>query len=656
MSADFFERQDKARRVTGSLVFYFLLGLLGVSAVVSVVITMLVYFTLMFIPGMWRMEELHDPRMIFFWCAGATMLLIVVSSYWKIKSLQKGGAPALAEELGGRRIPPDTTNPMERRLLNVVDEMAIASGAPSPLVYLLDEEQGVNAFAAGYESFYSVIGVTRGCMEMLNRDELQGVIGHEFSHILNKDIQLNTRLIGMIHGITFIGLIGGKLFYASVGGRTLTDPGLSDRRSQVFLPGLVGGLVLMGLGFVGTLCGNLMKAAVCRQREYLADAAAVQFTRNPMGLSGALQVIGGYKQGSGVTSPYAEVVSHMFFSQGVERWFESLLSTHPPLEERILRIDPTWRAGFPEVGEAARTRNFEQAKSEILGLAAGLDAGQGVVGAQAAPGHFESEYVKHARWLIQSLPQEVSNAARSPQDAVALLYALLLSKDEKKCRLQLDYLLERVDLRTHDLALELSPLVRGMKRAARLPLVDLAIPALREMPRESYSGFRSNIKALIKADGRMSLFEWTLSKVLLRHLDPGFVGASPGGGRRVALPAVRTECAALLSALAYEGARDERHARKDFAAGAALFKNVRLELPPKNESGLGAVDKALKTLRFLGEDDVSLVMKACAAVISADHEITPNEGELLRGISDVLGRPMPPLLPGQHIEEVFGVK
>ena len=272
------------------------------------------------------------------WRARRHWALITVGSLYKMAQLA-GGGTVVAERLGGRRVYPNTTDPVERRLLNVVEEMALASGVPVPPVFLLSEEQGINAFAAGYSPSDAVVGVTRGCAQQLTRDQLQGVVAHEFSHILNGDMRLNMRLIGVLHGILLMGLVGRELLRLvghSGGGRS--------RRNDGAAPLLLIGLAFMVIGFLGLFIGNLIKAAASRQREFLADASAVQFTRNPEGIAGALKRIGAAVFGSKLASPRAAEASHMYFAEGIS----TLFASHPPLHERISRIDPQWDGKFPQ--------------------------------------------------------------------------------------------------------------------------------------------------------------------------------------------------------------------------------------------------------------------------------------------------------------------
>jgi Zn-dependent protease with chaperone function len=209
--------------------------------------------------------------------------------------------------------------------------MALAAGVPMPQVYVLDQDAGINAFAAGHSPEDAAIGITRGGMTLLTRDELQGVIGHEFSHLLNGDMRLNIRIMGVLFGIVCLTVIGRVLLYARGGNRGRA-------------PMLLLGVALLVIGALGVLFGRLIQAALSRQREMLADASAVQFTRNPAGLAGALRKIG--RVGARIDSPHAGEVSHMFFENGLGKPVFGWLATHPPLAERIRALDPGWDGSF----------------------------------------------------------------------------------------------------------------------------------------------------------------------------------------------------------------------------------------------------------------------------------------------------------------------
>jgi len=337
---DFFEHQVKARKNTKVLVVYFVIAILCIIAAVYIA-SLLIFFGAndqRQQPGAPPAELLlWDPKLFLYSVLG-TLGVVIVGSLYKTVALAKSGGGAVAESLGGRLISPNTNQPDERKLRNVIEEMALAAGVPIPKIYVLDEEQGINAFAAGHTPGDSAIGVTRGCMTLLKRDELQGVIGHEFSHILNGDMRLNLRVMGVIFGLLCLAVIGRVLIYSRGGGRGKA-------------PLMMLGLALIVIGAIGVFFGRLIQAALSRQREFLADASAVQFTRNPAGLSGALQKIG--TAGSQVRSAHAAEASHMFFGNGMGKPFLGALATHPPLDARIRAIDPNWDGKFAIASDEA---------------------------------------------------------------------------------------------------------------------------------------------------------------------------------------------------------------------------------------------------------------------------------------------------------------
>jgi Zn-dependent protease with chaperone function len=347
MATDFFERQDAARRSTKWLVGMFLLGvvaIVGATMAVGVVAIEMAQDSSHYAAGDGGGLGVSEESLAGAGAAGLFALaLITCGSLFKVAQLS-GGGNVVAENLGGRRVFPDTTDTVERRLLNVVEEMALASGVPAPPVFLLNEEEGINAFAAGYSPSDAVVAVTRGTAERLSREELQGVVAHEFSHILNGDMRLNIRLIGVLHGILLIGLMG--RFMLRMASNWGSGGSNKESKGGAAYFGLIG-LALIVLGYLGTLIGNLIKAAVSRQREYLADSSAVQFTRNPGGLAGALKRIGAAIVGSRLNAPNASEASHMFFAQGVWEGFTALTATHPPLDDRIRRLEPQWDGTYP---------------------------------------------------------------------------------------------------------------------------------------------------------------------------------------------------------------------------------------------------------------------------------------------------------------------
>jgi len=646
MATDFFQRQDAARRSTKWLVVMFLLGTLGVVAGTTLVAYVAAASAQKYRPVDDYQRFDHngadvDEVTVSLFAGAATALLIGGGTLFRVAQLRAGGGASVAEGLRGRRVYPDTKDPVERRLLNVVEEMALASGVPAPPVYLLSEEEGINAFAAGYSPSDAVVAVTRGCAEQLKRDELQGVVAHEFSHILNGDMRLNIRLIGVLYGILLLGLTG-RIILRHM--RFSHGSSRKDAKGRLAVAAIAAALVV--LGYIGTLIGGLIKAALSRQREYLADASAVQFTRNPGGLAGALKRIGARVGGSRLNAANAAEASHMYFAAGVWEGLTNLTATHPPLENRIRRLDPQWDGKFPP---ALKTK---QPPTEFAEHAAGLVGGAmetipvSVV-AQAANqvGQPTDEHRIYAAALVQSLPPLVLQSAREPYGARAVLFGLLADRNPAIREKQLRRLRELVPQDVNDITLKLLPLIDGLDVRARLPLVDLSLPALRAMSPPQYQQFSACFKEFVRADDRLGLFEWTLYRILRRHLRPQFEETVLPQIKYYGLQRLGRQCSVLLSTLAHADSRGQ-DAAAAVARGAAKLPNVAVELLPPEECGLEPLSQALDDLSHVADKKRKHVVAACAACICADREVTVAEAELLRGVCDMLDCPMPPLLPG----------
>ncbi len=641
---DFFQHQDQARKASRLLLLYFALAVVAIVLSVHLAVSFLL---------MWVSSSTVEP---FDWfrldrfvvLAGGALLIITAGSLYKIWRLRDGGH-TVARLLGGRPIDPNTTDPAERRLLNVVEEMSIAAGLPVPTIYLLDKEDGINAFAAGFTPQDAVLGVTGGTMRILNREELQGVIAHEFSHIFNGDMSLNLRLMGVLHGILVIALIGYFILRSTLRAASSRKGG----GAVVVLPVL--GLTLIVIGYVGVFFGRVIKSAVSRQREFLADASAVQFTRNPGGVAGALKKIGGLVQGSLVMSPHAEQASHFFFSDGklgkvrmalAGRTHFDFLSTHPPLADRIRRIDRSWNGAYPKVEPVAlsdlepKAGPRDKRAAEIFtALPAQLTA---------LIGTLDQAHLDHSRKLLSEIPERVRSAAHDPSGARGVVLALLTSTEPEVRQKQFQTLAGSDELLLRETE-ALAPLLESSPREIRLPLIDLALPALRRLSPAQYQDFMKHVDSFVRADRQIDLFEYTLTHVLDRHLKPAFSRTRPPTVEFYALPALRKECAVLLSAVAHAGHKEPEGAKRAFAQGARELNGLSLSLLPLEQAGLSGVRDSLARLEKLSPKLKKDVMRAFIAASAFDATITVGEGEVLRVIADSLGLPMPPFLPGQKI-------
>lgn len=640
---DFFARQDKARRNTKLLVFYFALaiGLLIVAVYTAVALI----FTFSEGSFSWAQPGL------FFGTAAATVAVISTGSVFKTMALSRGGR-AVAELLEGRLVNPNSIDVHERKLLNVVEEMAIASGVPVPQVYVMDGETGINAFAAGHSASDAAISVTRGCMTMLSRDELQGVIAHEYSHLLNGDMRLNLRLMGLIFGIVCLTVIGRVL--------------IRTRGKKNPLPLL--GLALIIIGWIGVLFGRLIQAAVSRQREFLADASAVQFTRNPGGLAGALKKIGGLSQGSELESPRAEEASHLFFADGLSKSFFGF-ATHPPLIERIRALDPSFDGEFPivvapdatdEIPPPPKTQPppipifqpppipiLPLMQTEITRLASPVVAQQDVV---ADIGRPKTQHLRYAIDLHHAFPPSLQADARDPLGASALVCAFLLGNEPSARQKQLDDLANATSEAMRQETMRIWPTVQGIPSPARIPLIDLALPALRRLSPPQFAQFHAAVKTLVASDSKIDLFEYMLQKIVMRHLETHFLPAHALVTQFYDLRPLAHDCGVLLSATAYAGQEDATHAHAAFGQGAELLSHIaRCEIPwlPPDLCDLSQLDIALSRLSQAVPQIKKNVLNACAQTVAADGIIQEREAELLRAIADSLDCPMPPFVQPQ---------
>ncbi len=632
---DFFQAQDSARRNTRSLVFFFAMAVLSLIVITNMLVMVLFGFlrtgeqglTLGVVAAQFDWE-------VFFLIGAGVSFVILAGSVYKTIALSAGG-PAVAESLGGRLISQNTTDLHERKALNVVEEMAIASGTPVPPVYLLEHEPGINAFAAGFTPGDAVVGLTRGTIAYLSRDELQGVVAHEFSHILHGDMRLNIRLVGVLHGILLIGLIGYFILRSVRGG--------SSKNAGPIM-GL--GIGLLVIGYAGTFFGNLIKSSVGRQREFLADASAVQFTRNNEGIADALKKIGGYAAGSVLETAEAPTMSHAYFSTGVSSILQSVFATHPPLDKRIRRIDPRWDGFYipvtQEIDETVQTQTADAGKpaTRAMHTAAGVIIASQVLDSVGQAGPAQLDY---AARLVSDIPEAVREAVHDPYGARAVIYCLIIDTRRPEIRdAQLQRLQSLGDSGIRELVGKLVGPVRSLDVGYRLPLIDMAMPAMRRLSGPQYQLFKKNLSFLIQADKRIDLFEWSLQKILFHHLDAHF--GRPG--KRVAkygsLEKLRRDVVALLSVLVYSCVKDENAVQSAFESAERELGLAGLTLLPRQEIGLQTLDAAVDNLALLKPLLKPRVLKACMTIITQDREYSPNEVELMRAIGSVLDCPVPP--------------
>lgn len=624
---DFFRAQDNARRTSRWLVWWFMLCVLGVVTVL---------YLLAVLGANWVGNDAPSGREPFGWFHPELFLgvlvgiggLIVAGSLYKLVKLSAGGH-VVAQDLGGREVDLGTRDFHERRLLNVVEEMSIAAGLPMPGVWVMDNERGINAFAAGTDPANAVVGVTRGTLEKLSRDELQGVIAHEFSHILNGDMRLNMRLTGWIYGLLMVVILG-RLIMEMAGhlGR-----GRSKEAAGGALIALGVGVAVWLVGTVGAFFARWLQAAVSRQREYLADASAVQFTRNPVGLADALRKVGGASRGGAVRAAAASEARHLFFAKSDLMGLS--LSTHPPLDRRIQAIFPQWDGTMLETKseemndaspEAAAHKGFPGMPPPLPGSGGGLhghDILGPVLGAMAAS--------------AASHPQGGSGIS-SKDDAKALVHGLLLSPDVAMRLAGVDAIAAAHGRPLALRAVGWGDRMRELSSAGKLAWLDQSLAWLRSMdPGEATSFIQTN-RSLIEADGEVDLFEFMLEQVIDRHvaIATGLREVSPV--RHRTLDAVEREVAVwigLFRSIGGEGA--EELARQEYR------EHTRRELPELHDEAcsLTAAAEALPELDAATPLVKQQFLRMCGLVVNADGVTEDHEVELLRAVAEAIGAPMP---------------
>ncbi|MGH1461331.1 MAG: M48 family metallopeptidase [Neptuniibacter sp.] len=639
---DFFSQQDKARKNTSWLVLLFILAVLGLVLLTNLLIGLTVWFmtqddTMQTGLSVITQTDQGAIQGLFSWKTFSLISLgvggaIACAIIYKWLQLSSGGK-AVAESLGGHRIYPNTEDANEKQVLNVVEEMALASGMPVPPVFLLDHELGINAFAAGNTSADAVIGVTKGCIQQFKRDELQGVIAHEFSHILNGDMRLNLRLMALLHGIVFIGYVGEMLMRSGSRGRR------SGGRVAIL------GFALLMIGWLGTFFGNLIKSAVSRQREYLADASAVQFTRDPDGISNALKLIGAHSYGTEINSSHRSEVSHMFFGQAINK-LSNLHATHPPLVDRILRLDPDWDGNYLYRGETTRQNKLDEDAAEHEKKKA-LFQQTVLTGAAVAAGidpdklFSEKASLDDVRVEIEVIPDSIRDQAHDPLGAISICCAFLLHKESSLQNNQLREIDKFALPGLKELTLEMFQELRTLSRVTYLPLIEMLLPALKCMSSEQYQVVKRIMMLLIRADRKTDLFEWCLFQLVRHYLAGEFEPDKTRKPKFKEAKEISEELQLVLSVLAYSGSDKEKDIERAFNRGAASTGLYTLAILPESECDLESFYKAVNQLGNAYPLLKPRLLSGLRNCISHDGQITVIEKEIVASIAAVMDCPIP---------------
>lgn len=607
---NFFEAQHQARKRTRWLVLWFALGVLGtVATLYGAAIGISQYAG-------------HADQSFGLSVAAIGLVVILLGSFFKLVQLGQGGS-VVARDMGARPVDPATRDTAERRLLNVVEEMSIASGIPAPQVWVMDDEESINAFAAGTEPSNAVVAVSRGCLKELTRAELQGVVAHEFSHILNGDMRLNLRLIGWLFGLMMIAMLGRGILSILRHVRVRSS-GDNKNSAGLLLAIVVSGAAVWLIGSVGVFFGRLIQAAVSRQREYLADASAVQFTRDPQGIAGALKKIL-VQQGGSLHAPRAAEAAHMFFSSPGSL-LSGLLATHPPLAERIRLLDPSVVASMAAAqkdrdhspaSEISAKREWQSAALSGLGAAASINADYGTK-------------------MRNSLGLEI--AFFNVEQAKGAVLGMLVAQDEQLREEEMRWLVPTLTAEEMEAVALWQSRSLSMASVQKIAVMDLAIPLLRRMNLQEYDQFREHARHLISSDGEVTLFELMMERAMERHLAGTFERRDLRPIRYYRMEQLENELALLLACFARFSLSSET-----WQTGVGAYRQLTGRELPQVEYDLNDLDGVFAAMDQASPPLKKQILQWCGEAISQDGIIDDREIELLRAAADAIGTLLPPL-------------
>lgn len=656
---DFFEHQDTARKKTLQLVLLFSLGIVATLVVINLVCFAGFWFfyeppvvayemDTSSLPGFFQQWLGSDPitlnsqktGFILAWNAWwgsnlnwqisvGVICAVIIGTVFRYFELA-GGGRKVAEWAGATPVDMGTKNPDIKQFINVCEEMAIAAGMPVPELYVMSREQGINAFVAGYDSDEAVLVVTQGALDTLDRDQLQGVIGHEYSHILNGDMRLNVRLMSFLAGLVMLGQIGRFLIESSFGTRRGYGRS-SDSRVGIGLFAL--GAVLAAVGYIGVLVGRMIKAAVSRQREFLADASSVQFTRNPDGLAGALYAIKRRTEGSQLMHRHAEDMSHFCFGETVA--LSDRLATHPPVMDRIRRISPNFVA-------KARTKERQNETAEASVQRTAPDAFQAtmaVAGMAAMVGHVTADHVQYAQQLYQHIPEQVKNWVHQSAGARAFLYSqILLGSDGD--RQSLLNVIKDEDPHVIEMLKPMWEYCQRLDEQLRLPIIELLIPTIKRMPEADRVIFLDRLDRLVQLDGRIDFVEWVTISLMKLRLAP-----KKGQGRRKLVNDIQKFKGALnILFMVFVNLNPDRSVAEKAYEDVCTRMNLNAQsFIDLDEIGYKKLDQALQLLDSISYMWRKVILQSCADIIQSDGHVAFKEYEALRIVAECLDSPLPVL-------------
>ncbi|UPW19582.1 M48 family metallopeptidase [Agarivorans sp. TSD2052] len=651
---NFFAEQDHARRNSKWLILLFVVAVIILIGLSNVIIA----------ASLWMFQSSNETSIaanrrffsqdILFFVSALVTSIIAFAITFKWYQLRDGGR-RIAESLGGQRILPNSQQAEQQQMLNVVEEMALASGMPVPSVYLLQNEIGINAFAAGHTPADAVIGITQGALEQLNREQLQGVVAHEFSHILNGDMRLNMQLIALLSGIVFISNVGEFVLHSHRYSSSSRSNRIESNDARV----AAAGFGLLALGWIGCFFANMIKAAISRQREYLADASAVQFTRNPNGIADALKIIGGYDAGSGLRAPLSQEASHMFI--GDARRLGSFFATHPAIEQRIKRILPRWNGQlikrdikkkaapiYSTTSQRNTQQNQQQQLKKTVFVATAAEAAIDALSNKSS----KAEYTLSQNTLTVSgelahLPDGLLSLAHEPCGVISVVYALLLSEENDLRQKQLNDIKDNLSKSSRiSETLQAWDWITSLDKSYRLPLLELSLPALKCMSGKQYQRFMTNLRRLIKADQQVDMYEWCLYHLIKHYLAHQFEKVSPSKPIFSSLPEISQPFAVVLSSLAYFGHQQETDIQRAFGIGANSVSLYTISLLPREQCQVEHFGPAVKQLANAYPQIKQRVLRALVACVCLDKQLTVLENEMIRCIAAVMDCPGPPISLG----------